>query len=132
MLLCDCRDRCGDRYSVAVAAKVLALAKAKGVPLVLPVDVVAAAAFANDAERRTVSVEPGSGGVPDGWMGLDVGPRTVSLFGQTLATAKSVFWNGPMGVSEMPNFAAGTVGVAKALALYVTPSFGPCARVLTL
>ncbi|MDL5158016.1 phosphoglycerate kinase [Actinomycetospora termitidis] len=80
--------------------------------LVLPVDVVVADAFAADANTRTVPVNE----IPDGWMGLDVGPETVRLFGEKLADAATVFWNGPMGVFEMEPFAAGTTGVAEAVA----------------
>jgi phosphoglycerate kinase len=80
--------------------------------LVLPTDVVAASEFSADAETRTVS----AGEIPAGWMGLDVGPETVALFGSKLADAATVFWNGPMGVFEMAPFAAGTTGVAEAVA----------------
>jgi len=80
--------------------------------LVLPVDVVVADAFAADANSRTVPVSE----IPDGWMGLDVGGETVRLFGEKLADAATVFWNGPMGVFEMAPFAAGTTGVAEAVA----------------
>ena len=80
--------------------------------LVLPVDVVVADAFAADANTRTVPVSE----IPDGWMGLDVGSETVRLFGEKLADAATVFWNGPMGVFEMAPFAAGTTGVAEAVA----------------
>ena len=80
--------------------------------LVLPVDVVVADAFAADANTRTVPVSE----IPDGWLGLDVGDETVRLFGEKLADAATVFWNGPMGVFEMAPFAAGTTGVAEAVA----------------
>ncbi|NMO89678.1 phosphoglycerate kinase [Actinomycetospora sp. TBRC 11914] len=80
--------------------------------LVLPTDVVVASEFSADAETRTVSV----GEIPEGWMGLDVGPETVSLFASKLGDAATVFWNGPMGVFELAPFAAGTTGVAEAVA----------------
>lgn len=80
--------------------------------LVLPTDVVAASAFSADADTRTVP----AGEIPEGWMGLDVGPDTVAAFGAHLADAATVFWNGPMGVFEMEPFAAGTTGVAEAVA----------------
>ncbi|MFC5064338.1 phosphoglycerate kinase [Actinomycetospora atypica] len=80
--------------------------------LVLPVDVVAASEFSADADTREVQVSD----IPEGWMGLDVGPGTVRLFGEKLADAATVFWNGPMGVFEMEPFAAGTRGVAEAVA----------------
>ncbi|MDD7964709.1 phosphoglycerate kinase [Actinomycetospora lemnae] len=80
--------------------------------LVLPTDVVVASEFAADAQTRTVSVSE----MPEGWLGLDIGPETVSAFGAALADAATVFWNGPMGVFEMEPFAAGTKGVAEAVA----------------
>ena len=85
------------------------LAKAEG-KLVLPVDDVVADKFANDADSKVVE-----GDIEDGWMGLDIGPKSVELFKNTLANAKTVVWNGPMGVFEMPNFAKGTLEVGKFL-----------------
>ncbi|WP_283578837.1 phosphoglycerate kinase [Limosilactobacillus ingluviei] len=85
------------------------LAKADG-KLVLPVDDVVADKFANDADSKVVE-----GDIEDGWMGLDIGPKSVELFKNTLADAKTVVWNGPMGVFEMPNFAKGTLEVGKFL-----------------
>ncbi len=85
------------------------LAKA-GDKLVLPVDDVVADKFANDADSKVVE-----GDIEDGWMGLDIGPKSVELFKNTLADAKTVVWNGPMGVFEMPNFAKGTLEVGKFL-----------------
>ena len=85
------------------------LAKA-GDKLVLPVDDVVADKFANDANSKVVE-----GDIEDGWMGLDIGPKSVELFKNTLADAKTVVWNGPMGVFEMPNFAKGTLEVGKFL-----------------
>jgi phosphoglycerate kinase len=78
----------------------------------LPRDVVAAAAFEADAEARVVPW----GEVPEGWLGLDIGPETRERFAAELARAKTVFWNGPMGVFEWPRFAAGTRAVAEAVA----------------
>lgn len=80
--------------------------------LVLPTDVVVASEFSADAETRTVAVSE----IPEGWMGLDVGPETVSAFSSRMADAATLFWNGPMGVFEMEPFAAGTKGVAEAVA----------------
>jgi phosphoglycerate kinase len=80
--------------------------------VVLPVDVVAAAAFAEDAEAQVVAYDE----LPDGWLGLDIGPETRTLFAERIAAAKTVFWNGPMGVFEWPRFAAGTTAVAEAVA----------------
>jgi phosphoglycerate kinase len=87
------------------------LARADG-RIVLPVDVVAASRFAADADHETVGVDA----IPADRMGLDVGPRTVALFAETIAQARTIFWNGPMGVFEMAPFAAGTRGVAEAIA----------------
>jgi phosphoglycerate kinase len=77
----------------------------------LPTDIVVADRFAADAEVRTVE----DNGIPDGWLGLDIGPASVSVFAEVIAGARTVFWNGPMGVFEMAPFAAGTRGVAEAI-----------------
>ncbi|AEA25607.1 Phosphoglycerate kinase [Pseudonocardia dioxanivorans CB1190] len=79
--------------------------------ILLPVDVVVADRFAADGQVRTVAVDA----IPDGWLGLDVGPDTVAAFGEALSGARTVFWNGPMGVFEMAPFAKGTRGVAQAI-----------------
>ncbi len=79
--------------------------------IVLPSDVVVADAFAADASTQTVEADA----IPDGWMGLDIGPASVRSFAEVLAGAKTVFWNGPMGVFEMAPFAEGTRGVAQAI-----------------
>jgi phosphoglycerate kinase len=79
---------------------------------ILPVDVVAADEFAADAETQVTPFDA----LPDGWLGLDIGPDTRSEFSRRIAGAKTVFWNGPMGVFEWPAFAAGTVAVADAVA----------------
>jgi phosphoglycerate kinase len=78
----------------------------------LPSDVVGAAEFAEDAESGTFAVEE----IPDGWLGLDIGPETRERFAATLAGARTIFWNGPMGVFEWPRFAEGTQAVAQAVA----------------
>lgn len=83
--------------------------KGKG-KLVLPVDTVIADKFANDANTEVVE-----GDIPDGWMGLDIGPKSIELFKETLDGAKTVVWNGPMGVFEMPNFAKGTLAICEAI-----------------
>ncbi|OCL25407.1 phosphoglycerate kinase [Orenia metallireducens] len=83
-----------------------------GDKLVLPVDTVAAKEFSNDTEFRTVSIED----IADDEMGLDIGSKTVELFAKELEGAKTVVWNGPMGVFEMSNFAKGTIGVCEAIA----------------
>jgi phosphoglycerate kinase len=81
-------------------------------PVVLPVDVVAVAAFEEDAESKVTPYNE----LPDGWLGLDIGPKTCALFAQEIAKAKTVFWNGPMGVFEWERFAEGTRAVAEAVA----------------
>ena len=81
-------------------------------PVRLPVDVVAAAELAEDAESKVVAWNA----VPDGWLGLDIGPETREQFAEKIRKAKTVFWNGPMGVFEWERFAAGTKAVAQALA----------------
>ncbi len=83
-----------------------------GDKLVLPVDTVIANSFDEPTDIKTVDVDK----MPEGYMGLDIGPKTVELFSKELAGAKTVFWNGPMGVFEKEQFAAGTIGVCKAIA----------------
>jgi len=89
----------------------LADAQARGVELLVPVDVVVADAFAADAATQVVDADS----IPDGWMGLDIGPRTRELFASRIADAATVVWNGPMGVFEMDAFAGGTRAVAEAM-----------------
>jgi phosphoglycerate kinase len=83
-----------------------------GEAAVLPTDAVAAAAFEPDAESKLVPVDE----VPDGWLALDIGPATRERFAEEIGRARTVFWNGPMGVFEMPRFAEGTNAVAQAVA----------------
>ncbi|GMA70062.1 phosphoglycerate kinase [Leuconostoc litchii] len=83
-----------------------------GDKLVLPIDSIAADAFSNDAKTEVVDAEAG---IPDGYMGLDIGPKSVKLLQDTLSDAKTVVWNGPMGVFEMPNFAKGTLAIGEEL-----------------
>jgi phosphoglycerate kinase len=80
--------------------------------VVLPVDVVGASEFAEDAESDVVPFD----GLPEGWLGLDIGPETRKRFAETIAGARTIFWNGPMGVFEWPRFAEGTKAVAEAVA----------------
>ena len=94
------------------ALDMLKKAEDKGVKLLLPVDNVIADDFSNDANIQVVA----NGEIPDGWEGLDIGPKTAELFADAVKTAKTVVWNGPMGCFEMPKFAAGTKAVAEALA----------------
>ena len=87
-------------------------AEKKGVKLLIPVDTVVAKEFAADAENKVVPADQ----IPDGWQGLDIGPKTRELFGDAIKGAKTVVWNGPMGVFEFEAFANGTKAVAKAMA----------------
>jgi phosphoglycerate kinase len=89
-----------------------AKAKERGVALLLPTDVVVADRFAADAEAQTVSVD----NIPEGWMGLDIGPDSIKTFQAALADCKTVIWNGPMGVFEFDRFAKGTEAIAHTLA----------------
>ena len=102
---------CEDDY-LDYANDMIKKAADKGVKMLIPVDTVTADAFSNDANVKVVD----AGQIDDGWMGLDIGPKTRELFANAVKDAKTVVWNGPMGVFEMPNFAAGTVAVAQALA----------------
>ena len=101
---------CEDEY-LDYAKEMIEKAKEKGVNFLLPVDTVVAKEFKNDAESRVVE-----GSMAPDEMGMDIGPKTRELYANAVKDAKTVVWNGPMGVFEMPNFAAGTVAVAKALA----------------
>ncbi|MBR2453339.1 MAG: phosphoglycerate kinase [Clostridia bacterium] len=94
------------------AKEMMAKAEEKGVKLLIPVDTVVAKAFDNDAEKKTV----GRGEIEAGWQGLDIGEKTIELYKDALKDAKTVVWNGPMGVFEMPNFAKGTNAIALMLA----------------
>ena len=96
---------------LAYANEMIAKAKANGKQFLLPVDNVAADAFSNDANTQVVGNE-----IPDGWMALDIGPKTTELYAAAIKGAKTVVWNGPMGCFEMPKFAGGTTGVCKAVA----------------
>nr|WP_317367177.1 phosphoglycerate kinase [uncultured Tyzzerella sp.] len=96
---------------VDYAREMMEKAKAKGVNFLIPVDTVVTKEFKNDTEFKTVE-----GGIPAGWQGLDIGEKTRELFANALKDAKTVVWNGPMGVFEFANFAKGTIAVAEALA----------------
>ena len=95
-----------------LANELVAKAEAKGVKLLLPVDTVCADAFAEDATSQIVE----SGKIPDGWMGLDIGPKSIEMFSAEIANAKTIIWNGPAGVFEFDKFATGTRALAKAIA----------------
>ena len=94
------------------ANEMVAKAKEKGVELLLPVDTVVAQEFSNDAEHKTVA----RGGIEADWEGLDIGEKTIELYSNAVKNAKTVVWNGPMGVFEMPTFAKGTNAIAQVLA----------------
>ncbi|MBN2189153.1 MAG: phosphoglycerate kinase [Chitinispirillaceae bacterium] len=97
---------------IETAKKILDAAQAKKVALLLPVDHVAAREFAAEAETKNT----GSAAIEDDWLGMDIGPQTIKKFTEALAGAKTVFWNGPMGVFEFPKFAGGTTAIAATLA----------------
>lgn len=97
---------------IDLAKELLAKADETGTQLLLPTDFVVADAFSNDAAHKVVPAN----GIEDGWMALDIGPDSRKLFAEALAPMKMIVWNGPMGVFEMDNFAAGTNAVAKAVA----------------
>ncbi|CAN1750034.1 Phosphoglycerate kinase, chloroplastic [Linum perenne] len=97
---------------IELATSLFEKAKSKGVSLLLPTDVVIADKFAADANSKVVPASE----IPDGWMGLDIGPDSIKTFSESLDTTKTVIWNGPMGVFEMEKFAVGTEAIAKKLA----------------
>ena len=101
-----------DEEGLELAADILKKAEEKGVKFMLPVDVVAADEFANDSPCDVYPADK----IPDNRMGLDIGPETIKLYGEVLGTAKTIVWNGPMGVFEMDNFAKGTKAIAEILA----------------
>jgi len=94
-----------------LALKIIEKAKAKGVQLLLPPDSVVADAFSNDANTNICD----NTNIPEGFMGLDIGPKAIEIFSQALVGAKTILWNGPMGVFEMPKFAKGTETIAHAV-----------------
>jgi phosphoglycerate kinase len=104
-------DSLVEQEKLALAKEILEQARAKHMRLILPVDVVVANKFENDAQRKVVPVTR----IPSGWRGLDIGPETVKVINMEVRRAKTIVWNGPMGVFEMPNFANGTLEVAKLL-----------------
>ncbi|RCU43433.1 phosphoglycerate kinase [Chryseobacterium lacus] len=95
-----------------LALEIIAKAKSMNVRICLPVDVIAADEFNNDAERK----ESDAYQIPENWMGLDVGPRTRKLFHDIIMNSRTILWNGPVGVFEMPNFAAGTIRLGDSIA----------------
>lgn len=97
---------------ITLAGELLKQAKASNTQLLLPYDSVIADAFSEDAKKDTVP----SHEIPDGWMGLDIGPKARAAFAEVIAASKTILWNGPMGVFEMPSFAEGTKNIAQAVA----------------
>lgn len=96
---------------VALAATLMEKASDNNVEILLPEDSVIGKSFDNETESRTVPMD----GIEEGWMALDIGPKSVELFSQKIKNAKTIIWNGPMGVFEMPTFAKGTFSVARAM-----------------
>ena len=95
-----------------LALEILKQAKAKNVQIHLPVDVIAANDFSNDAETKIVDVDV----IPEGWQGLDCGPKTKAIFHDVVMQCKTILWNGPLGVFEMENFAGGTIALGNSIA----------------
>ena len=103
-----CED---DKLELAI--EILKQAKEKGVQIHLPVDVIAADAFSNDANTQVVDVK----NIPDGWQGLDAGPKSLAIFKQIILDSKTILWNGPLGVFEMESFANGTISLGEYIAV---------------
>ena len=101
-----------DAERIDLAKDMMKAAEEKGVKFLLPVDTVIANDFDNPTEIKTVE----AGKIPEGWQGLDIGPKTIELFSGAVKSAKTVVWNGPMGVFEKPEFAKGTLAIATAMA----------------
>lgn len=101
-----------EEEKVDLAKELLRKAEEKGVKLLLPLDTVVAKEFKNDTEYRTVKINQ----IPEGMMGLDIGPETIKVFSEEIKNGKTIVWNGPMGVFEMENFNKGTFAIAKAMA----------------
>jgi len=97
---------------IALALEILEKAKAKNVRIHLPSDAIIADAFSNDAHTNTCNINE----IPEGWMGLDIGPNSEAQFAQVIANSKTILWNGPLGVFEMENFAKGTIALGYAIA----------------
>ena len=102
-----CED---DKLDLAI--EILKQAKAKGVQIHIPVDVVAADAFSNNANTQIVDVNQ----IPDGWQGLDAGPKSLAIFRRIILDSKTILWNGPLGVFEMDNFSKGTIALGEYIA----------------
>ncbi|MCP4144948.1 MAG: phosphoglycerate kinase [bacterium] len=107
----DIGDSLVDQDSIDVAKDILQKSATSKAKLVLPEDIVIADSFSNDSNKQTTN----SSEIPEGWMGLDIGPATLANYVDIISDAKSIFWNGPMGVFEMESFKVGTEGVCKAI-----------------
>jgi phosphoglycerate kinase len=105
-------DSLVEEDKIELAKEILDKAKAKRIELVFPVDLVVANAFEDDAERKIVGMDQ----IPDGWMGMDIGPKSIEQFGGYIKKAATILWNGPVGVFEKPNFAKGTFAIAEMIA----------------
>lgn len=101
-----------DEESIGLASELMEKAKAAGVELLIPVDSICAKEFSNDSEKAAFDRDA----IPADMMGMDIGPKTVEMYCDVLSKAKTIVWNGPAGVFEMPNFAAGTKAIAQTLA----------------
>lgn len=108
----DVGDSLVENDKVELARQLLEEAATKNTPLLIPDDAVVATAFSNDAQHKVVHVSD----IRSGWMGLDIGPVSVRAFETVIRSAGTILWNGPMGVFELPNFAAGTKAIAEAMA----------------
>ncbi len=97
---------------ISLALETREKAKQLGIKIFLPVDIVIADKFDNEANRKVCKADE----IPDGWMGLDIGPKTIELFKDVITHSKTLLWNGPMGVFEMSNFETGTVAIAQCIA----------------
>jgi phosphoglycerate kinase len=95
-----------------LALEILSLAKEKNVQIHLPVDVIAANAFSNEAETQILDIN----NIPEGWQGLDAGPKSLESIKKVILASKTILWNGPLGVFEMPNFANGTIQLGNFIA----------------
>jgi len=91
-----------------IAKELIAKAKVRGVNLCIPLDAIAADQFSNEAAKKEVDIDK----IPEGWMGLDIGSKSIQLFGDIIKRSKTILWNGPMGVFEMSSFENGTKAVA--------------------
>ncbi len=102
-------DSICENDKLSLALNILEEAKKKGVEVHLPVDVIAADSFSNDAKTQVSDVDK----IPEGWQGLDAGPRTLELFGKVILESKTILWNGPVGVFEMEAFSKGTIAIGN-------------------